>query len=161
MRPQAPGGIIPTYFTLAGRSQTAETIYIGITEDGRNPFRTPWNDNYSVHTNKNNGLSHGFLSWCGRPDVAATARILSPPQDPDEVRVMVKDTAGQPRYYGMLAGTGPVGPVGSVGPVARSPCLVLKSSTTVRKPWILIRFPCKYQPTLWFQPWFQSGAKWI
>ena len=25
----------------------------------------------------------------------------------------------------------------------------------------MIRFPCKYQQTSWFQPWFQCGAKWI
>ena len=26
-----------------------------------------------------------------------------------------------------------------------------------KKPW-MIRFPCKYQQTCWFQPWCQSGA---
>ena len=32
--------------------------------------------------------------------------------------------------------------------------------TVVQKPWRMMRFPCKNR-TLWFQLWFQSGAKWI
>ena len=37
-------------------------------------------------------------------DLPLDAIALALQGDPDEVRVLVKDTAGQPRYYGMLAG---------------------------------------------------------
>ncbi|CAJ1390987.1 unnamed protein product [Effrenium voratum] len=44
------------------------------------------------------------LSTLESANLPLDAIAIALQEDPDEVRVMVKDTAGQPRYYGMLAG---------------------------------------------------------
>ena len=53
----------------------------------------------------------------------------------------------------------------SLAPPFRNPTEwfdALVSSTNNGVPWFQSGIPqCKYQQTLWFQPWFQSGANWI
>ena len=55
----------------------------------------------------------------------------------------------------LKSGSNPKGGVSTTGDETEQP---LPHNT--RNPG-MIRFPCKYQQASWFQPWFQSGAKWF